>query len=156
MKLADVVRLQDHFGVSAPAFAWWAAATALVAVALALLWLLISVAVLNSRLKRATRRLLAVATAGAPGQGLNPDVFAELETAFTGVPNLLTAWRGFAAQCVFRLNAQGTMGVFASDSASAAFDEGLIIEPVINRSFFQAVPGIVTGFGLLITFVAIL
>jgi hypothetical protein len=87
MKLADLVRLQDHFGVSAPAFAWWAALTALVSVALVLLWLAIRVAVLSSRLKRATRRLLDVGTADAPGQGLNPEKFTELETAFTGVPS---------------------------------------------------------------------
>jgi hypothetical protein len=156
MTLADLLRPQDYFGVSAPAFAWWAAATALVSVALALLWLAISVAILSSRFKRAARRLLEVGAADAPGQGLNPEKFTELETAFTGAPSLLTAWRGFAAQCVFRRNAQGAIGVFSSETAGAAFDEGLIIEPVINRSFFQAVPGIVTGFGLLITFVAIL
>ena len=39
MKLADIVRLQTHFGVPAPAFTWWAAALALVSVALVLLWL---------------------------------------------------------------------------------------------------------------------
>jgi hypothetical protein len=58
MKLADLVRLQNHFGVSAPAFAWWAAMAALVSVAVVLLWLAIRVAVLSSRLKRATRRYL--------------------------------------------------------------------------------------------------
>lgn len=47
MKLADLVRLQNHFGVSAPAFAWWAAVIALVSVALILLWLAISVALLR-------------------------------------------------------------------------------------------------------------
>jgi hypothetical protein len=155
MTRADIVLQQTHFGVSAPAFTWWAAAIALVSAAFFLLWLWISVAVLGSRFKRVTQRLLKAGHAGRPGQGLNPEQFAELETAFTE-PNLLTAWRSFAAQCVFRYNAQGTMGVFSSDSAGTAFDEALIIEPAINRSFFQAVPGIVTGFGLLITFVAIL
>jgi hypothetical protein len=156
MKLANLTQLQTHFGVPAPTFAWWAAAIALASVALVLLYLAIKVAVLSRRLKRACRRLLEVGPLDASGQGLNPEKFATLETAFTGVPSLLTAWRGFAAQCIFRRNAQGTIAVFSSESAGAAFDEDLIIEPVINRGFFQAVPGIVTGFGLLITFIAIL
>ena len=75
MKLADLVRLQDHFGVSAPAFAWWAAVIALVSVALILLWLAISVALLGGRLKRAARRLLDVGSADAPRQGLKPKNF---------------------------------------------------------------------------------
>jgi hypothetical protein len=98
MKLAYLAQLQTHFGVPAPAFTWWAAALALSSVAVVLLWLGISVTVLSSRLKPATRLLLQVGTADAPGQGLNPETFAELETAFAGVPSLLTAWRGSAAR----------------------------------------------------------
>jgi hypothetical protein len=45
---------------------------------------------------------------------------------------------------------------WASASAEAVFNEVSVLEPRLNRNFFTAMPGIVTGFGLLCTFVAIL
>src|SRR5215470_15428003 len=152
----DLVQEQIHLGVKAPAFAWWAAAAALAFVALVLVWLARRIVLLGSSLTRASRRLRDIGAANTPGQGLNPERFGEMDTAFDGAPSLMTAWRSYAGQCVFRRGTQGSIGVFSSESSGGAFAEGLIIEPVINRSFFQAVPGIVTGFGLLVTFIAIL
>ncbi|HEY7495476.1 MAG TPA: hypothetical protein VIH59_30765, partial [Candidatus Tectomicrobia bacterium] len=43
-----------------------------------------------------------------------------------------------------------------AESAAVAFNDTSIIDPRLNRSFFVAVPGIVTGTGLLCTFLAIL
>jgi len=43
-----------------------------------------------------------------------------------------------------------------SESADEAFNEATVIEPSIDRSFFAGLPAIVTGAGLLITFMAIL
>jgi hypothetical protein len=45
---------------------------------------------------------------------------------------------------------------WGSESAEGAFNDANLIEPRLNRSFFIAIPGIVTGLGLLVTFLAIL
>jgi hypothetical protein len=93
---------------------------------------------------------------GVAGQGITPDHFEEVKTAFDGVHALDSAWNEFEAQCVRRRNAKGALGWFSADSAAAAFDDARTLEGSLNRDFYHAVPGIVTGFGLLVTFVAIL
>lgn len=45
---------------------------------------------------------------------------------------------------------------WAAEGADGAFNETVMFEPRLNRSFYTALPGIITGAGLLITFLAIL
>ncbi|MGZ3707854.1 MAG: hypothetical protein ACXWPM_03345, partial [Bdellovibrionota bacterium] len=46
--------------------------------------------------------------------------------------------------------------VYSTQSAEAIFSRAVVIEENVQSSFFAAIPGILTGLGLLMTFVAIL
>jgi hypothetical protein len=86
---------------------------------------------------------------------LTTDAFEALSNVFDGT-RVETLWRRYAAQCFSRRTSSGEWSVYSGESAEAVFNDGSFIDPLLNRRFFQAVPGIVTGFGLLVTFVAIL
>jgi hypothetical protein len=88
--LGSLIEQRLHFGVSAPVFAWWAALIALLFAGSVLLWLFVRVFAFNRRFSRVGRRLSELAgERGLPGQGLEPDRFGELETAFASTPDLL-------------------------------------------------------------------
>ena len=53
-------------------------------------------------------------------------------------------------------DAAGQLRWWATASAASAFNATTVIEPRMNQSFFAAFPGMVTGMGLLGTFIAIL
>jgi hypothetical protein len=55
-----------------------------------------------------------------------------------------------------RRDASGHDRLWTAESAASAFNHTTIVDPRLNQSFFAAVPGIVTGTGLLCTFLAIL
>src|SRR5262249_12204626 len=46
--------------------------------------------------------------------------------------------------------------VWSAESAESAFTEWAVIDMRLNRSFYVAVPTLITGIGLLVTFLAIL
>jgi hypothetical protein len=87
--------------------------------------------------------------------GLSGSACAAIARAFEETPSLLPAWHRFNAQLVMRRGPTGEARLWASESAEAAFNETTVIEAQLNRGFFMAIPGIVTGAGLLVTFLAI-
>src|SRR5262249_12445241 len=65
-------------------------------------------------------------------------------------------WDIFATQLVKRYDDTGTDRFWSSQSAETVFNETSVLESRLNRNLYTAMPGIVTGFGLLCTFMAIL
>ena len=92
----------------------------------------------------------------SPGEGLSGSAYDATLRTFEQTPSLLPAWHRFNAEIVMRRTAAGDDGFWAPESAEGAFNDATVIEPRLNRSFFMAIPGIVTGAGLLFTFLAIL
>jgi hypothetical protein len=78
----------------------------------------------------------------------------EIEQCFKTTP-LAPFWDIFAAQFVKRDDA-GTDRFWSSQSAEIVFNETSVLESRLNRNLYTAIPGIVTGAGLLCTFIAIL
>lgn len=153
--------LKDHSeygGIDAPIFTWWAACVLLVLplCALVYLWWLVG---------RESRTLVSTVTsidqlriknAIAPGHGLSATAYESLVQIFSRVPSLTAGWYAFNSMIVGRRNAAGEEEYWVSDSAEIAFSDAAVFEPQLNRAFFGALPGIVTGAGLLFTFLAIL
>jgi flagellar biosynthesis chaperone FliJ len=146
------------YGLDAPAFAWLAALGLLVGTLYALgklAWLV--------RRECAGHRAVIARLEGLRGtpqsalqEGLPRVAYDELAALFAAHPSLALAWQRFAAQLVTRRSVGGELRLWSPGSAEAAFNEAAVIEPGLNRRWFTAVPGIVTGAGLLVTFLAIL
>jgi hypothetical protein len=81
---------------------------------------------------------------------------AAIARAFEETPSLLRAWHRFNAQLVMRRGPTGEARFWSAESAEEAFNETTVIEARLHRGFFMAISGIVTGAGLLVTFLAIL
>jgi len=146
------------YSLDAPTFAWLAAVGLLVftgSVLARLIWL---VRREERSHQQVTGKLLAIKVEHAiePHAGLSQAVYEVIARAFEATPSLVPAWHRLQAQLVVRPDAAGAERIWTSESADEAFNEATVIEPSINRSFFAGIPGIVTGDGLLITFMAIL
>ena len=159
MPLLAIVKAKwTLFGIEAPQFIWIAAALLLLgtlAQSLRLWWLLAREQALH---RRVIAQLEAIqAEYRAPGRmGLAEAAYDAVVQVFREHLPLLPAWYNFEAQMLRQADAAGQFRWWATASASSAFNTTTVIEPRVNQSFFAAVPGMVTGLGLLCTFVAIL
>ncbi len=90
------------------------------------------------------------------GDGLSIAAFDSVNRLFEASEPLQQAWRGFQRQVLVVRNLSGEDRVYSSDSADNAFNESAVIDSRLNRNFYSSVPGLVTGVGLLLTFIAIL
>ena len=149
-------------GITAPRFIWLAAFL-IFAGTMACLFRLWSVVRREERVYHDLRRQLAdlQPTDGAAlRDGVASSVYSAMQEVFlqraSVAPVLVSAWRRFAMQTVLRRDAAGQERLWASESAETVFNEATVVEPRVNRGFFAAIPGIVTGAGLLFTFLAIL
>jgi hypothetical protein len=96
------------------------------------------------------------ATPTKAGEGLTGQAFEQIAQAFDGAEALKRAWRNFRKLVLIDPSRSGEDRLYASDSAEVAFSEQAVVTPELNLDFYRSVPGIITGFGLLVTFVAIL
>lgn len=94
------------------------------------------------------------------GNGLTVAQFDAVAQMFDKHPSLSTAWNAYKLQIVRhqRKNREEQLEdeYWSTDSAESAFSEAELIDAQLNRSFFVSIPGVVTGTGLLFTFLAIL
>jgi hypothetical protein len=161
MNVIDFLKTQSDpigFGVSAPDFIWWAAAFLILfplCVLLRLLWLV------GRKSKYLEQTALAVDQVRSrnpiiANQGLSAAGYDDLSQLFTNINSLRPAWSGYDSLVVRRRSSSGEDQYWATESAAAAFTEGVVFDRGLNRSFYTAVPGVVTGVGLLFTFLAIL
>src|SRR5208283_3826816 len=89
-----------------------------------------------------------------PGNGLPLSAYDSISQVFSDTPSLLSAWSSFKSKIVTRQ--EGEDHFWATDSADTDFSESALIDVHLNKSFFGSIPGVVTGTGLLFTFLAIL
>ena len=159
MTLIELLKAKwSIYGLDAPIFAWVAAAGLLAGTLFFLvrLWWLVH---REARIHRnATKRLEALRAEhpASPGEGLSGPAYDAIVQVFEEILSLTPAWRSFNSQILGRRDTVGNERFWASESAEGAFSDAAVVEPRLNRSFFMAVPGIVTGTGLLFTFLAIL
>jgi len=159
MTLLDLLRLEwTFFGLKAPRFAWVGGAGLL----LFTLLILVRLAFLVLRERRIHDRIrkgldgIRAEYPIRPGDGLPVGAYDNLARIFEGAPSLSVAWSNFKAQILRQRASTGTDEYWACESAETAFNDATIIDSRLNRSFYVAVPGVVTGLGLLLTFIALL
>jgi hypothetical protein len=146
------------FGLEAPQFIWIAAALLLLGTlsqSVRLWWLIAREKALHRQI--ITQLEVMQAEYRVSGRaGLADTAYDAIVQVFREHAAFLPAWHNFEAQMLRQTNAAGQPGWWATESANSAFNATAVIEPRLNQNFFAAVPGIVTGMGLLCTFVAIL
>jgi len=159
VNLLDLLKHQtETFGIRAPTFIWWAAGI-LVIVPLCVLGQLFW------RIRKVSRSLERTASAVHQIRTRNPVVanrgfsaagYDSLTQLFATIDSLKPAWAGFDSLVVRRRSSTGEDECWGTESAAMAFSEVVVFERGINRGLYAAVPGVVTGLGLLCTFLAIL
>ncbi len=145
-------------GVNPPLFIWLAAA-ALLLVTVYFLGRFFWIIYRESRLHAAiVSRLNEIKNANpvTAAEGLSSASFDASGELFEISEPLRDAWRGFQRQVFVVRNASGEDRFYSTDSADEAFNDSIVIDSRINRNFYSSFPGIVTGLGLLFTFIAIL
>ena len=153
MTVLDLLKVKwTFFGLDAPIFAWLAAVGLLACTLSALTrlaWLVRRECQIHQRL---TARLEAIRVEhGVDLQfGLSDSACAALPRAFEETSPLLPSRQRFDAQLVMRRGPSGEARFWSSKSAEGTFNETTIIEARLNWGLFMAIPGIVTGAGLLI------
>ena len=150
----------DLFGISAPWFSWVAAFGLILWPA----YEIITLSALSRRRKSSCTKLaedIKDLRNKYPLQGscgLNSIAIDLLDQLFTSVPFFQGEWALFRSKLIYRpmSNEDDAMQVWATQSASGIFLEDSLLGDDFNKKHFFAIPGIVTGIGLLMTFVAIL
>ena len=157
--LLDLLRSKWEFsGLQAPRFAWLAAVLLTVFTFGCLLAFLRKV---NSRARlcraaATSLRKIAKEYAPGPGEGVSIGCLDAIARIFEGSGDFGDAWARLSSQRILRRSARGEDQVWLSQGADSAFSDAAVIDSHLNRSFYTAVPGVVTGTGLLFTFLAIL
>lgn len=159
MTLLELLKLDwTLFGLRAPRFAWVGGVGLLLVTLLILSWLWFRVLRERRIHERVCKRLDAIRVEHSirPGAGISIAAYDAAARVFEEVPSLSVAWAGVRAQIFRQRNLAGVDEYWASESAEVAFNESTVIDSRLNRGFYVAVPAVVTGLGLLLTFVAIL
>jgi hypothetical protein len=146
------------WGLTAPWFAWLAAGVLLLLPLLALIRLWWKVRTEAKPLEEASKRIdqMKSRTPFDPRRGLSVAAFNQLADAFPKSSSLHTAWNSFAANVVSRRQVAGDEQYWTSEDAGSTFSENALYGSRINLGLYSSLPGIVTGTGLLFTFLAIL
>jgi hypothetical protein len=159
MTLIELLQAQwSVLSLQAPRFIWLVAAALLTWTLLQLLrlWWFVRQELLTSQAVKTQLETLGAEHDLQSRQGLSGIAYEAIGQVFARHRSLLPAWRSFDTQIIVRRDAHGHDLIWTAESAASAFNDTTIIDPRLNQSFFVAVPGIVTGTGLLCTFLAIL
>lgn len=149
---------KQFLGILAPLFIWVGACLLLLGTIVflgRLFWIIFRESRLHGRIVTRLKEIRG-ANPLIAGDGLSIAAFDSVEQLFEASEPLQQAWRGFQRQVLVVRNLSGEDRVYSSDSADNAFNESAVIDSRLNRNFYSSVPGLVTGVGLLLTFIAIL
>ena len=163
MRLSILKVSWEYFGLEAPWFAWVGAVVILLMVGF-FYWRLNLSSRREIRLKKQFSKALEKFRSEHPlrwDEGLAGELFEELGKIFSADKRYGEAWARYRSLrvrlTVRQANSQNLDDNFwASESAANAFGEETLTAPIINKSFYQSIPGVFTGIGLLLTFIAIL
>ena len=139
------------FGYSMPGFIFWASLLILalfVASSAALAVQCLSLAISLGRVAEALERLRLPA-----GQKLTVTTLDAITEAMRREPGIARFWTSYEETL---LKPADGGEVFATRPVEEALDRARVVEHYVDTSYFSSVPGVLTGVGLLMTFVAIL
>ncbi len=158
MNSAELLKPEPFLGINAPLFIWVGACLLLVGTIVflgQLFWIIFRESRLHDRMVTRLGEIMG-ANPLIAGDGLSLAAFDSVEQLFEASEPLQQAWRGFQRQVLVVRKPSGDDQIYSSDSADNAFNESVVIDSRLNRNFYSSLPGLVTGVGLLLTFIAIL
>jgi hypothetical protein len=159
MTFIQLLKIQwEWLGLKAPWFSWVAAIGLLIFPAYYLIKLYIHFRRESQLYASIVKELNSIQNQqyARPGHGLTEAAYDAVAQVFDKNPSFTTAWNSFKSQIVRHKNKDGEDQFWATDSAESAFSESALIDAQLNKGVFVSIPGLVTGTGLLFTFLAIL
>jgi hypothetical protein len=142
------------FGVNAPLFAWVAAALLLLFAASAIVTLIIKSRILRASCNSVSR-LLAEMRRPTVGAGLSLSEVEGLREHFAKCSFLVSIWTQLEHKLIRRHGGSGDE-YWLSVPASDVLHSSAVTDSQLNREWYEAIPGLLSGTGLLVTFIAIL
>lgn len=148
----------SYLGVSAPNLIWIASIALVLLWIGFILWLFWQSASVKRPLMLAVVRLRRIQMQFPPGpsRGLAASAYEQVADVFGQIQKIAPAWTACTALIIRRRLADGGDEFWLSESSERAFCDESLFGKHLNRSVYAAFPGIVTGLGLLFTFIAIL
>jgi ABC-type transporter Mla subunit MlaD len=141
-------------GINAPRFAWFAAFILLILALLSIFVLLFKV----QRFSRSSGSLsssLEKLSKPTIGNGLSLAQVEGMKEQFARFPLFARSWTRLRDKLVRRSGQEGDE-FWLSSPASEVLQPSVVTDYYIDREWYSAIPGILTGTGLLVTFIAIL
>ena len=86
-----------------------------------------------------------------PGNGVPRKLYDSIADVFNGLPFLQPTWQRISSSIIRRLDKSGQMRFWAGEDMAGTFDEA-----IPDSHAYKTAPAVITGIGLLATFVAIL
>ena len=150
----QLIESREFFGVSAPLFAWVAAALLLLFAASAIVTLLIRIRILCASCGHVSK-LLTEMRRPTVGAGLSLSAIEGLRESFGKRPFLVSIWTQIELKLIRRHGGSGDE-YWLSVPASDVLHSSAVTDSQLNREWYEAMPGLLSGTGLLVTFIAIL
>ncbi len=139
------------FGLEAPVISWLVA----VAVVIGTLYAILRLWYVTGREAQSYRQLIKDLPKNNSRHGVSQEASDHLNRQFEK-SRLKPCWRNFAASLVQRRDRDDRDYFLATDSAKESFSEEATMGNRLNLEGYHSLPGIITGIGLLFTFIAIL
>lgn len=140
-------------GINAPVFAWVAAALVFLFAVVAMSWLAVRVRLVTTSAKRLCRSLASFKIPML-GSGLVLADVEKIKAQFDKHPRYRRTWTRLQSRLIRRGGSKGDE--YWLSMAPSEVVSSTVSSSEINREWYGAIPGILTGFGLSITFIAIL
>jgi hypothetical protein len=144
----------EFFGLKAPAFSWL--------VSLGLLLFSVAIYVKFYRICKFHRTVFSAATErlislraekpATTGGGISVQFFDAIDEMFFSSPLLRSGWQSISSYVIRKVNRTGEYALWTTKPANEILDYGSII----NTHSYKTAPAIISGVGLLATFLAIL
>src|SRR5882724_95866 len=148
----------EFFTLDAPAFTWLAFVVLIIVPFVFMARLSFQVLKQRALYKRLQKQIVDIGLKQdrETRDGLLGPTYDALVAVLSRESEVQSAWISYNSQIVLKRRRDGTDAFWSTESAHSYFGREALIEGHINKTFYNAIPGIVTGFGLLCTFLAIL
>ncbi len=156
--------IERSLGVQAPKFIWIVAALLIIGTLVGIWRLYKNVSRLTRAFDAASNRLHELFSAKLDGSQSTPSGISANEIKSLGSffeepsqpRSLRDAWIDYKPQLIERTTKGSGTEFWSADGAEKSFSESTLLSGQFNHEKFKAFPGILTGLGLLFTFIAIL
>lgn len=161
--MLEYLKLKWSFlGIDAPAFAWIVAGSLIIFTVINLIRLAWELRRQSRVFQKASKELepfrKPADSTGPIRLGLTLSEYQQIDAAFNGdaVSGLRAAWNDFSSHFLIRGASGGEDRYWSTRNAEDSFSQRKLVTERLNRDYYHSLSGIITGIGLLTTFLAIL